>query len=133
MVARGDSDLDSCFEGRAGDGKSRDVPPSSTSGPDKYEGSEQSDQDGPSESDNGNEESVELDPKSHPLLRVTAASSISRIPRLAVHVVIGNNLERRWLGRTSIAGVVPCTQGAERQDKGKRTGKARKTISSTEY
>jgi hypothetical protein len=57
VVARGgDSDLDSYFEGRARVGKSRDGPPSSTSGPDKYEGSTQSDQDGPGESDNGDEE-----------------------------------------------------------------------------
>jgi hypothetical protein len=39
-------------------GKSRDGPPSSgrTSGPDKYEGSEQSDEDGRGKSDNGDEE-----------------------------------------------------------------------------
>jgi hypothetical protein len=57
-----------------------------TSGPDKYEGSKQSDQDGPGESDDGDEERVELGPKSHPLLCVTAASSVSRIPRIGVDV-----------------------------------------------
>ena len=60
--------------------------PSSTSSPDKYEGSEQSDQDGPGESNNGDEECVELDLQSHALLRVTATSSISRVLRLAVDV-----------------------------------------------
>jgi hypothetical protein len=85
---------------------------------------------GLAKANNSDEERVELDPKSHPLLRVTAASSISRIPRLAVDVAI---LVRRWLVRTSIAGAVLYTQGAERQNKGTRTRKARKTISSTEW
>ena len=59
-------------------GKSRDRPPSSTSGRDKYEGDEQSDKDEPGESNNGDEECVELDPRSHPFLRMTAANLISR-------------------------------------------------------
>ena len=103
-------DLDSYFERRAGVGKGPHRP-------DKFESSEQSDQDRPGESDNGDEESVELDLKSHPLFDIQDT---------ALDVAIGLAIDifvRRWLGRTPITGAVPHTQGAERQDKGARTRK----------
>jgi len=77
VARRGDSDLGSYSTSRrrAGVGKSQDGSPSSSSSPDKYEGSEQSDQDEAGESGDGDEECVELHPKSRSL-SATAAGAI---------------------------------------------------------
>jgi hypothetical protein len=85
---------------RAGVGKSRVGSSSSSSGPDKYEGSGQ-DRAGESGDD---EERVELNPKWLPLLHATAADLIPkprcRVLRYVTIELVVDNLAIRRLGRT---------------------------------
>ena len=96
----GDSDSDSNFEEESGESDGGSLSSSgSSSDPGEHEGGEDSDNEGGAdestggsaepEGDDADEDIVELDPKSHPLLRAAAAGAIPKMSRTAIDAAVG--------------------------------------------